>query len=203
MIYIANKRRKLERIQKKYPNAIILDITSSSPYHYGQILSPFFPHGNIPIPFSDGETGDSVEGIWQGLKVFEGCGVDESAFHNSSMKKIKRTVRKYGKPLGHQKGLCSHELLSYGEARKLIYIPTYKWVLENVPEVKEILKRIADRAKENDIVFLDYNTNEDWQNLKSPLSHASLLKLYIEGAYPDISVESKPKVIQLSLFENL
>lgn len=203
MIYIANKRRKLERIQKQYPNAIILDITSSSPYHYGQILSPFFPHGNIPIPFSDGETGDSVEGIWQGLKVFEGCGVDESAFHNSYMKKIKRTVRKYGKPLGHQKGLSSHELLPYGEARKLIYIPTYKWVLENVPEVKEILKRIADKAKENDIVFLDYNTNEDWQNLKSPLSHAFLLKLYIEGAYPGISVESKPKVIQFSLFDNL
>lgn len=203
MIYIANKRRKLERIQKQYPNAIILDITSSSPYHYGQILSPFFPHGNIPIPFSDGETGDSVEGIWQGLKVFEGCGVDETSFHNSSMKKIKRTVRKYGKPLGHQKGLNSRELLQYGEARELIYIPTYKWVLDNVPEVKEIVNKIADKAKENDIVFLDYNTNEDWQNLKSPLSHAFLLKLYIEGIYPGMSVENKPKAIQLSLFDNL
>lgn len=201
MIYIANKRRKLERIQKQYPNAIILDITSSSPYRYGQILSPFFPHGNIPIPFSGGATGDSVEGIWQGLKVFEGCGIDESAFHNIAMKKIKRTVRKYGKPLGHQKGLNSHELLHYGEARELIYIPTYKWVLDNIPEVKETVKRIAEKAKESDIVLLDYNTNEDWQNLKSPLSHASLLKLYIEGCYPGVS-QKKLEVVQLSLFDD-
>ena len=203
MIYIANKRRKLERIQKQYPNAIILDITSSSPYHYGQILSPFFPHGNIPIPFSNGETGDSVEGIWQGLKVFEGCGVDESAFHNSSMKKIKRTVRKFGKPLGHQKGLSSSELLPYGEARELIYIPTYKWVLDNVPEVREIVGKIADKAKDADIVLLDYNTNEDWQNLKSPLSHASLLKLYIEGRYPGTFLKKSREVVQLSLFDDL
>lgn len=202
MIYIANKRRKLERIQKQYPNAIILDITSSSPYRYGQILSPFFPHGNIPIPFSDGATGDSVEGIWQGLKVFEGCGIDESAFHNTAMKKIKRTIRKYGKPLGHQKGLNSLELLPYGEARELIYIPSYKWVLDNIPEVKDMVRRIAEKAMESDIVLLDYNTNEDWKNLKSPLSHASLLKLYIEGSYPGTK-QIKPEIVQLSLFEDL
>ena len=31
MIYIASKRSKLETIQKKYPNAIICDVTSTSP----------------------------------------------------------------------------------------------------------------------------------------------------------------------------
>ena len=71
MIYVENKRRKIERIQKQYPNADILDVTSTSNLRYAQLLSPFYPHGNIPIPFSPGFTSYSVEGIWQGLKVFK------------------------------------------------------------------------------------------------------------------------------------
>ena len=70
MIYIENKKRKLERIQAEYPTAQILDITSIAPRHSGQILSPFYPHDNIPIPFTDGLKATCVEAVWQGLKVF-------------------------------------------------------------------------------------------------------------------------------------
>ena len=47
MIYIENKKRKIERIQDEYPTAIILDITSTSNANYAKWLSPFFPHNNI------------------------------------------------------------------------------------------------------------------------------------------------------------
>lgn len=69
MIYIVSKRRKFDSIKKQYPNAIICDVTSTSPNSLVK-LSPFYPHMNIPIPFSPNYTGASVEGIWQGLKVF-------------------------------------------------------------------------------------------------------------------------------------
>ena len=36
-----------------------------------QKLSPFYPHGGIPVPFSEGVTATCVEAVWQGLKVFE------------------------------------------------------------------------------------------------------------------------------------
>ena len=65
MIYIASKRSKLENIQKRFPNAIICDVTSTSNNSLVK-LSPFYPHGNIPVPFSQGVFGVSVEGIWQG-----------------------------------------------------------------------------------------------------------------------------------------
>lgn len=185
MIYIESKRRKIERIQKQYPDADILDLTSDSPYRYGQILSPFFPHGNIPVPFSPNVFATCVESIWQGLKVFEHSDVDVSTFQNSSMHNIKRTTRRYGKIKGHQKGIDSTELLDYFQARMLIYLPSYKWVLENVPEVVEIIERIKQRSITNDIVFLDYTTNIDIYNIKKPLSHAGLVKLYIEGKYQD------------------
>ena len=137
------KKRKMEKLQEEYPGAIIFDITSSSPYKGGQLLSPFYPHKNIPIPGdSKGMTAYSVEGIWQGLKVFEHAGIDMHSFRNDTMKDIKRTVRKFGRPLGHQFGVYSKELLSYLDAKRLIYAPAYKYVLENVPEVKGVIEKI-------------------------------------------------------------
>ena len=115
---------------EKYPKAMILDITSKSKFDWVK-LSPFYPHGNIPIPFSEGFTAKSVEGIWQGLKVFEMSDIDYNTFSNDKMKNIKRTVRKFGKPLGHRKGVKGTELLNYLDARFQIYLPTYLWVLQN------------------------------------------------------------------------
>lgn len=185
MIYIENKKRKLERIQAEYPTAQILDITSTAPRQSGRILSPFYPHGNIPIPFTEGLKATCVEAVWQGLKVFEHYGVDFATFRNNTQKDIKRTIRKYGKMLGHAKGAYSKELLGYFEARMQIYLPTYKWVLENIPEVVRVVARIKEYAQNNDIVLLDYNTNIEFRDISKPMSHAGLVKLYIEGRYPD------------------
>lgn len=192
MIYIANKKRKLESIKAEFPNADILDITSNSALHSGQILSPFYPHRNIPIPFTDGITAYCVEAVWQGLKVFEHYGVDFKTFKNDTQKDIKRTIRKYGKMLGHAKGARSKELLNYFDARMQIYIPTYKWVLDNVAEVKHVISRIKERAKNNDIVLLDYNTNIEFRDISKPISHAGLLKLYIEENYPNSECNYTP-----------
>ena len=182
-IYIINRRTKESTIRKKYPDADILDVTSKSEYLGLRVLSPFYPHGNIPVPGMDGVKATCVEAVWQGLKVFEFEGVDYSAFKNDTMRNLKRTVRRLGKPLGHQYGST---LLSYEDARKLIYLPTYKYVLENVPIVVNTIQRIRDRLNDHDIVLLDYNTNENIQDYSKPLSHAALLKLYLYGEYPKI-----------------
>lgn len=192
MIIIESKRKKPETILKKYPDAILADVTSGAKDGLVK-LSPFYPHGGIPVPFSDGYTATCVEAIWQGLKVFEGCGVDVEMFKNDTMKNIKRTVRRFGKPLGHRKGVHGTELLGYIEARKQIYIPTYKWVLEN--KVAFIIDRLREASKTKTIVLLDYDTNADVENARKPLSHASLIKAYVEGIYPygeEIVKDKKP-----------
>ena len=193
MIYVVNKKRKPERIQKDYPGAKIFDITSSAPTIQGRKLSPFYPHGNIPIPGeSRGMTATCVEAIWQGLKVFKGDGIDISLFRNDTMKNIKRTVRKNGKPLGHQFGVFSKTILNYADARRYIYIPTYRYVLDNVPCVHSLVEQLAERAKTEDIVLLDYNLNPDNRDISKPLSHAELVKMYIEGRYPEKDEDFKP-----------
>lgn len=181
MIVIESKRRKRENILKKYPNAVIADVTSQATDGLVR-LSPFYPHGGIPVPFSEGYTAMCVEGIWQGLKVFETADVDVNMFANDTMKNIKRTVRRFGKPLGHRKGVKGTELLGYIEARKQIYLPAYKWVLES--KVANIIERLREASKTKTIVLLDYTTNCDIDNPKTPLSHAFLIKAYAEGLYP-------------------
>lgn len=181
MIVIESKRRKRENILKKYPDAVIADVTSQATDGLVR-LSPFYPHGDIPVPFSEGYTAMCVEAIWQGLKVFETADVDVNMFTNDTMKNIKRTVRRFGKPLGHRKGVKGTELLGYIEARKQIYLPAYKWVLEN--KVANIIERLREASKTKTIVLLDYTTNCDIDNPKTPLSHAFLIKAYAEGLYP-------------------
>lgn len=185
MIFVDSKKKSEKTLQKLYPNAVIADVTSKAPTALVR-LSPFYPHGDIPVPFSDGLTSQSVEGVWQGLKVFQGADIDLEMFHNSSMKNIKRTVRTFGTPLGHRKGVNGQELLPYLEARIQIYLPTYRWILEN--KVKAIIDRLRVASQEKDIVLLDYDTNEDVFNPKKPLSHAQLIKMYVEDNYPSTDI---------------
>ena len=201
MILIESKHKKPETILKKYPGAILADVTSTAKDGLVK-LSPFYPHGGIPVPFSEGYTATCVEAIWQGLKVFETCDIDISLFENDTMRNIKRTVRKYGRPLGHRKGVHGTELLGYIDARKQIYIPTYKWVLEN--KVQTIIKRLREASKTKTIILLDYDTNADVNNPSKPLSHASLIKAYVEGTYPSGSDVAQDLCApqQLELFPN-
>ena len=194
MIIIESKRKPLGpgkkdkngkpvlSLKEKYPDAMIIDVTSKAQDEFVK-FSPFYPHGGIPVPFTEGEHALSVEGIWQGLKVFEDTDVDETLFWKKDMKGMKRTTGTYGHCLGHRKGLHGEELLGYIEARKQIYLPCYKWVLEN--KLQKLVTAVRIISKNKPVVLLDYNTNPDVNNPKSALSHASLIKAYIEGNYPE------------------
>ena len=205
MIIIESKRKKIENILKKYPDAIIADVTSQAKDGLVR-LSPFYPHGDIPVPYSEGYTAACVEGIWQGLKVFEEEDIDIRMFCNTTMKGIKRTVRTHGRVLGHRKGVNGTEILRYVEAKHLIYIPAYRWMLEH--KAMDIIERLRKASETKTIVLLDYNTCCDVDDETKPLSHAYLVKAYAEGLYPfdDLklsqrtdNMENSPK--QLSLFD--
>ncbi|MEC3892988.1 DUF6939 family protein [Nocardiopsis sp. LDBS1602] len=185
-IHVASRRRSPASLAAAFPEAEIIDTTSRAPEPWVR-LSPFFPHGGIPIPFEEDLTGASVEGIWQGLKVFEGSDVDPSRFDVTTMRGLKRTVRRYGPVLGHRAGPRGDRLLPYEAARRLIYLPVYRWVLEH--RVADLVERL--RAKE-EVVLLDHTTNGDVSDPSSPLSHAALVRSYVEDAWPEEREPTSP-----------
>ena len=98
-VRVASRRRT--RLTVDYPDALILDVTSRGAEPWIQ-LSPFYPHGGIPVPGHPDRTSQSVEGVWQALKVFATEQEDFTKLDITTMKGIKRTARRLGPPLGHR-----------------------------------------------------------------------------------------------------
>jgi len=177
-VHVVSRRRGAAWMAKTHPGAAVIDVTSKGPTPWVH-LSPFYPHGGIPVPFTPEVTGESVEGIWQALKVFEGADVDATKLRITTMTGLKRTVRRFGAVRGHRAGLEATELLPYEEARRRVYLPTYRWMLENRAQAE--VAELRALAAEQEVVLLDYTTNSDVTDLSTPLSHAALVARYVRG----------------------
>ena len=182
---VASRRMSPQTIRKRFGDVLTYDVTSRGPEPWVR-FSPFYPHGNIPVPFSPEQTGMSVEGIWQGLKVFETADVDPTKLTITTMKNIKRSVRRFGAVLGHRVGLEGSRLLGYEEARRAIYLPSYQWVLDHcLQQEVEALRRLDEQTT---VVLLDYETNGDVSDISRPLSHAALIVAYLNEEWPEETV---------------
>lgn len=115
-----------------------------------------------------GELSDTVEGVWQGLKVIRGR-IAPRYFRGPGAKRG-------GKPSGH---LFGKKLLGVAAARRLIYVPTYEWVLENriSPELIERFVRAALAGVTQH--FHDVGDNGDPNDADQPLAHAAVLVRYL------------------------
>lgn len=184
---VAHRRCSMKTLQARHGASLeVVDVTSRGEEPWVR-LSPFYAHGEIPVPYSPGVTAESVEGVWQALKVFASEDVDRSKLTIRRMKGLKRTVRRLGAVLGHREGLEGERVLGYVEARRRIYLPTYRWVLER--GAAEALERLrALEAEGGVVVLLDYTTNGDVEDVASPLSHAALVVRYLEGRWPSEKV---------------
>jgi hypothetical protein len=179
-VAVESRRRKLASIEKLWPTATVIDVTSKGVDPWVR-FSPFYPHGGIPIPNTPEQTAHSVEGLWQGLKVFEKEDIDPRKWAVTDMSGIKRGGESRGGVRGHRFGVGSDVLLGYRDARFRIYLPAYRWVLEQRlgAEVEQLRRLAADKP----LVLLDYETNPDPEDLSSPLSHAALVMRYLQGTW--------------------
>lgn len=181
-IVVASRRKKPGTLTKAWPGALIVDVTSKGEEPWVR-FSPFYPHGGIPVPGSPESFAESVEGLWQGLKVFEHEDIDPARWRRTDRKNLKRAAgSRRGRVLGHRPAIDSDDLLSYRDARFRIYLPAYRWVLEN--RLADLVARLRDELAFRSVVLLDYETNEDIEDLSRPLSHAVLIRCYLQDSWP-------------------
>lgn len=147
-----------------------IDVSSSGESPIDQ-LSPFFPHGGIPIPGMESKRADSVEGIWQGLKIIRG-NIAPRFFHGGGQKRV-------GKPRGHQFGE-STRLLGLVEARRKIYIPAYHWMLENCIDVG-IIDGFVDQAFRGVPQYFYDREDNGSIGKDAPMAHAKVLVDFINS----------------------
>jgi hypothetical protein len=190
---VVESRRAAGRLRRLYGDSAVFDLTSKGPEPWLR-FSPFFPHGDIPVPFWPGMSASSVEGIWQGLKRFEfEDEVDVTKFSITTMRDIKRSSRGRGRKgvprgrvLGHQLGARSL-LLDYKTARVTLYLPSYRWVLEHRLQRETAALREASRHAR--IFLLDYSTNGELFDTSRPLSHAALVRRYVLDSWPTDQID--------------
>ena len=147
--------------------SVVYDVSSYADPPYCR-LSPMWVHGGIPVPGADGVSSDTVEGVWQGLKVIRG----KTASRFFSGPGMKRG----GKPSGH---LFGRKEIGVIEARRRIYVPTYEWVLENRIAPELILGFINAACAGVVQHFHDVGDNGDPNDPDQPLAHAAVLVRYL------------------------
>lgn len=173
IVHVVHRRTAPATIARRYPGVPVFDVTSRGALSR---LSPFYPHGGFPIPGRPGETAASVEGIWQGLKVFEHEGIEPAYFAKTSGPRKRGASQKRGRVLGHMLGDAR---VDYEAARRRIYLPVYRRQLAECARAEiESLKRHPE------IVLLDYGTNGDVADLAKPLSHAALIGRFLNDDWP-------------------
>lgn len=141
MLEIIEKKEQ-ERIQQfKEWGYLLINLTRDSTDEVYRQFHPSYPHGDVPFPEFPGYTAQSVEGIWEGLKMFITTGIDPSRFECTDPNKLSRTEAYYGTYIGHRYG--SNIVLTEEEAFEKIYKPLYSWqILVKMKKEFEILKNL-------------------------------------------------------------
>ncbi len=145
-----------------------INVSSYGRYPYN-LFSPFTysPDFLIPVPGQDQIYAQSVESIWQGLKIIDGI-TDFLLFH-------KRPKKRKGKVFGH---LFGNDELGIIEAREKIYKPAYLFYLEEIvsEDVKDSL--LLEGLKNGNVRLYDVEENLDIMSPK-PLAHSVFLCRYM------------------------
>lgn len=154
-----------EVLRASPPTGVVwIDVSSAAAPPLDQ-LCPDYPHGGIPIPGMPDRTADSVEGIWQGLKVIRGRTAPRF-FEGRGRKRA-------GMPSGHKFG-NSKRLLGLVDARRKIYIPAYRWTLDHRVD-PDILNLFIHRAFCGIPQYFYDREDNGLVGKDQPLAHARLL----------------------------
>jgi len=147
--------------------AIVHDVSSYADLPYCT-LSPMWVHGGIPVPGMPGVTSDTVEGIWQGLKVIRGE-VATRYFRGSCGKRG-------GKPAGHR---YADQLLKIVEAREKIYRVAYEWTLIHRVDAQLLEGFVEQALAGHSQYFHDVSDNGNIGNPDEGWAHAAVLVQFL------------------------
>lgn len=145
MIEVIDKTNQERMLKLQRLGYILIDLTRFSKDDVYRKFHPSYPHGDVPIPEFPEYKAQSVEGIWEGLKLFETTGIDADKFHSTDPMNLIRTEEIYGEYLGHRYG--TDTILTEKDAYEFIYKPLYAWQVQvKLKKEFEILKELYKKT---------------------------------------------------------
>jgi hypothetical protein len=181
-------KRKRGRSMRKRPGIDEVAYDAASFSEDVRSLNPFYSSGDvsIPVPGQAGMTSNSVEAVWQGLKIVDGK-TDFSMFHGNPYKRPTGEERRNDPNYRYEdsKFLYGTNVVDLVTARKVIYVPAYRYLFDNfVPlSFKDQVKEQLDKGIK--VFFYDWDDNPNIDDTTDSFAHASLLvQLMNEYASP-------------------
>ena len=159
--------KNVKEAQKIWQKALVFDVTLGGAM---EKMDPSFPIEKVKIP-GIRKWALSLNGVWEGLKVFSKKNeIDSTYFFNEKKLGKTRKCKSYGNLIGVKIG---EEVLDVEKGIEEVFVKGYKYLLEN--RYDGLMNVIKNAAKEKVVVLLDYN--ED----RYPVSHAEMIKDYINN----------------------
>ena len=155
--------------------SVVLDVSSYADLPYCT-LSPMWVHGGIPVPGLAGVTSDTVEGIWQGLKVIRG--------KTAPRYFTGRGRKRGGKPAGHQLG---DKLLKIVAAREQIFRVSYEWMLGHRADPALVQSFVEQAFAGVPLYFHDVSDNGNINNPDEGWAHAAVLVQYLKRVCKELA----------------
>ncbi|KUM02695.1 hypothetical protein KIF53_15815 [Chromobacterium subtsugae] len=181
-----SRQAALAAMQDDASDCLMVDSFNGAPANMRgfRCFNPFqlWPDPVIPVPGQAGRLARSVESVWQGLKLVDGR-TDFEQFLAEPRKRPSDDERR------RQPGYCySDSRFIYGdrqlgllEARFLIYLPTYLFLLDRLapePVLRELRRHIA---ADGPVLFYDWDANQDIADTSSSFSHSAILAAWFNG----------------------
>lgn len=152
-------------------DVLTFDVSIKAPDGW-DVLSSMFDHGGIPVPGLPGQTSRTVDGIWEGLKKFQYDAEDLSQFESPKPKK-RRVTDDSGAYLGHL--YEGKPLRDEIEARRLIYVPAYTWMVKHCPAARAKFDELFELSRNHTLHLHDGNENGKIYDDSRPYAYAALL----------------------------
>ncbi|MDT0262448.1 DUF6939 family protein [Jatrophihabitans lederbergiae] len=171
------------------PDALCVDTFKdcAAPMRVWRPLGPFtvWDEAVLPVPGRPELRARSVESVWQGLKIVDGE-LDLAQLAGTPAKRPPDDQRGGGYRYDRSRFRLGDVELPIVDARLLIYLPLYLYLLEHVvpPDVHE---RISSwLAIGRTVAFYDWDANMDIDDSSQSFSHSSLLARWYDNELDEL-----------------
>ncbi|WP_099109180.1 MULTISPECIES: hypothetical protein [Xenorhabdus] len=184
----ASRQEALNTMLDDTSNYMMVDSFKGAPVNMRvfESFNPFhvWPSPSIPVPGQPKRLAQSVESVWQGVKLVDGI-TDFNQFLGQPTKRPEDHERRQLKNYCYADSLFVYgdRLLDLLSARFLIYLPTYLFILEKlVPEalLRELNQHLTSVGP---VLFYDWDANQNITDTSSSFSHSALLASWFNGTF--------------------
>ena len=173
-------------IKQDLQKVMLIDTYVGAPFNMRKFrpLNPFFTWQKpfLPVPGCPAYQSRSIEAIWQGTKLIAGT-IDDKQFMTFPYKRPSEALRRIDRNFSYKNTnfIYNQEIINLAEARFLIYLTSYLFLLNSVVPQSLIYFLKRNIMQNISMLFYDWDENMDIMEVNESFSHSAILASWFKG----------------------